>query len=490
MSKKIFLFLIIILLTINYSFIVLPIDTLPRENYVIDYLVNSPKYIINNEYQEYFYTELEMGTPFQKIPLIIKTESSYFIITSINSIENDKSFQYRDIFNFSESLFNDNNYKFYNENKSVSYILNNCDYPKVYQAVEYFNSNETFLFYNDIKFKNKTKGEKVYFELMRNVEDNITGEIGLNLYDRNRWSFNSFINIMKTRSFIDNYNWFFDFDSFENKKGKIIVGALPHEIYPDNYHFDDLMYAPSISQNFVIYWRMEFDKIYIKINNNKNNILYFNDTTIEFKFDSNVIIGTLEYENYIVNIFGKFLKEEKCFHENISDYKSYINRLKFFYCKNDNKIKKELYSLLPNLYFYSHEFNYTFEIKNDDLFIIKNEYIYYKVLFGTNNDNKWYLGKPMTLKYKFIFNPETKQIGFYNKYYSPKGNKKDNYIIVKIIVIIALSILLIFLGIKIGKMIYGMKRKKRANELDDNYDYMSDEKEQKKDIDIEVGINH
>ena len=490
MSKKIFLFLIIILLTINYSFIVLPIDTLPRENYVIDYLVNSPKYIINNEYQEYFYTELEMGTPFQKIPLIIKTESSYFIITSINSIENDKSFQYRDIFNFSESLFNDNNYKFYNENKSVSYILNNCDYPKVYQAVEYCNSNETFLFYNDIKFKNKTKGEKVYFELMRNVEDNITGEIGLNLYDRNRWSFNSFINIMKTRSFIDNYNWFFDFDSFENKKGKIIVGALPHEIYPDNYHFDDLMYAPSISQNFVIYWRMEFDKIYIKINNNKNNILYFNDTTIEFKFDSNVIIGTLEYENYIVNIFGKFLKEEKCFHENISDYKSYINRLKFFYCKNDNKIKKELYSLLPNLYFYSHEFNYTFEIKNDDLFIIKNEYIYYKVLFGTNNDNKWYLGKPMTLKYKFIFNPETKQIGFYNKYYNPKGNKKDNYIIVKIIVIIALSILLIFLGIKIGKMIYGMKRKKRANELDDNYDYMSDEKEQKNDIDIEVGINN
>ena len=44
----------------------------------------------------------------------------------------------------------------------------------------------------------KTKVEKLYFELMRNVEDNITGEIGLNYYDRNRRSFNSFLEILKS----------------------------------------------------------------------------------------------------------------------------------------------------------------------------------------------------------------------------------------------------------------------------------------------------
>ena len=91
-------------------------------------------------------------------------------------------------------------------NQYHTYILNNCDYPKVYEVLEYCNSNKTFLFYKDINLKNKTKGEKIFFGLMRNVEDNITGEIGINLYDKNKWSFNNFINIMKTKDFIDNYN--------------------------------------------------------------------------------------------------------------------------------------------------------------------------------------------------------------------------------------------------------------------------------------------
>ena len=134
--------------------------------------------------------------------------------------------------------------------------------------------------------------------------------------------------------------------------------------------------------------------------------------------------------------------------------------------------------MLPKLHFYSSRFNYTFEIGNEDLLKIENEYIYYKVLFNEKNSKTWYLGKPISLKYKFVFNPESKLIGFYRNYYQkePNNNIQDGNnleIAIKIIIIILLCILLVFLGIKIGKILYGIKRKKRANELIDDYDYES-----------------
>ena len=475
MLKKIWLFLLLKKLVFNY--IVLPIKNLPKENYRSSYEINSPKDIINSEYLSTFFTELEMGEPPQKVPLLLKTEVSSYIITSINSIENCTSYKYVNTFNLSKSFFSIDNYTFYDEKKSNSFILNNCDYGRFYEACEQCNSNETFFFYQDIDLKEKTKAEKLYFELMRNVEDNITGEIGLNYYDRNKRSFNSFLEILKIRRLIEKYVWFFDCEPSGGKEGKIVIGSLPHEIYPDNYDSDDLVYGKSISNSFVIYWRMQFNKVYINLNNNN---YYFNETTIEFKFDSNVIIGTSEYENYISNIFDKYITTGNCFNDTINDIKFYSNKYKFYYCKNSNDIKNQLYELLPKLHFYSNEFNYTFEIGNEELLKIENEYIYYKVLFNEKDKNSkvWYLGKPISLKYKFVFNPESKLIGFYKNYYRKESDNKPQggnnlEIVIKILIIILLSFILIFLGIKIGKMIYGMKRKKRANELIDDYDYES-----------------
>ena len=485
MKTQIKIFLIVSSFPIFLNFIVLQLEKLPPENYKSSYIYDSNKSphksYINSQYQNIFFTHLEMGTPIQKIPLLLKTEVSSFIVTSINSIENSTSYKYRDTYDFTEFFFKKNNYNFYNESKSNSFILNNCDYGRFYEADEQCNANDTFFFYVDKNLKNKTKAEKLYFELMRNVEDNITGEIGLNLYDKNKRSFNSFLNILKTRNIIDNYNWYFDFDKWDNNIGRVIIGALPHENYPDYFIGDDLMYAKVYATSFIYYWKMRFNKIYVKTHN--DNIIYFNDTVIEFKFDSNVILGTYEYENYVLSVLNEYLNQKKCFRDNITDYKLYSNILSFYYCKNDYNIKKELYDLLPTIYLYSNEFNYTFEINNDDLLRINNDYIYYQVLFGNQINKVWCLGKILSLKYKFVFNPEEKQIGFYTKYYRNNNGKKNNenlnnkneydyMYIIKICLIILCGLLLVFLGVVFGKTLYGIKRKKRANELiDDNYEY-------------------
>jgi hypothetical protein len=82
---------------------------------------------------------------------------------------------------------------------------------------------------------------------------------------------------------------------------------------------------------------------------------------------------------------------------------------------------------------------------------------------------KWSLGTVFTLNHKFIFNQEEKQIGYYIKLKEETIEPKDYKIIIQISVFILLAIILIFLGILIGKKLY-KSRKKRANELlDDGY---------------------
>ena len=104
-----------------------------------------------------------------------------------------------------------------------------------------------------------------------------------------------------------------------------------------------------------------------------------------------------------------------------------------------------------------------------------------------NNDvEDIFLGKIFFYKYQFFFNQDSKGIGFYNpniKFNISNNNdkenindKKDNNFIYKILAIVFGSLLFIAIVII---FIYSLnkcknKKKKRANELDDEYDYVSD----------------
>ena len=82
------------------------------------------------------------------------------------------------------------------------------------------------------------------------------------------------------------------------------------------------------------------------------------------------------------------------------------------------------------------------------------------------------MGRPFSLKYQFILNPDIKKIGFYVK--SDSNNSAQTvwrYILIISLIIILIA-LLIILGIILGKKIYGLKRKIRANEMDDDYEYL------------------
>ena len=74
---------------------------------------------------------------------------------------------------------------------------------------------------------------------------------------------------------------------------------------------------------------------------------------------------------------------------------------------------------------------------------------------------------------------DSKKIGLYRKYYeniyiNKDNNKNESNKIINIVLIIIFSFCLIFIGFYLGKKIYQIKRKIRANELNDNYEYINE----------------
>ena len=92
------------------------------------------------------------------------------------------------------------------------------------------------------------------------------------------------------------------------------------------------------------------------------------------------------------------------------------------------------------------------------------------------NNQIWKLGKPFVKKYYFAFDQDNKKILSYglfknNNNENDNNNNNNNNIGIKILIyasIAILGILVVILGIFLGKKIFGKKKKKKANELEDN----------------------
>jgi hypothetical protein len=121
------------------------------------------------------------------------------------------------------------------------------------------------------------------------------------------------------------------------------------------------------------------------------------------------------------------------------------------------------------LYFEKKEMNYKFDLKKEEFFIKKNGKIYFLIYFLEKNKfSNWILGKPFLKKYQLFFDYEKKKIGFY----TPDKKKNDN-LTSKLNIIIILIIVIFVLLFILYKFHYNQKRKRRINEVDDNYNYMT-----------------
>ena len=246
-------------------------------------------------------------------------------------------------------------------------------------------------------------------------------------------------------------------------EGNLILGEQPHNFDSNFFNKDELSFSyPFLNDDFYD-WGLLFDEISF----NNVNFRQFHYSSIDYEL--NYIKGNIDLERELDIYFNESILNKTCFKQHI-DY-PYVPDT-FFYCKSE--LFKNNMKYFPTLKFYQYEYNFTFELTYKDLFVEKNDKIILLIFFEQRRFD-WRLGKPFLRKYSFLFNQDTKMIGFYknqnnrNNINELKSDSQWKLILTFFLAFFA-SILLIFFGILIGIYLF---RKKRKNKyiIDEDYDY-------------------
>ena len=175
--------------------------------------------------------------------------------------------------------------------------------------------------------------------------------------------------------------------------------------------------------------------------------------------------------------------------------KEFYLRYKYIYCKSD--IKNEI-SKFPTIYFFHRGYDETFELTYKDLFKEVGNKILFLFFYDPWNPDLFKFGKNFLKKYQLEYDknnigvlstpPGGKNVTPHNTDAISGGEEKSGVDAKQIIWMIVLGVLFvgIVIGVFIGKKLWDKNRKKRANELSDDYEYKekNDKEEDNKDNDI------
>ena len=480
----IFIFLFLIHKKIN-CFYVLPFDTI----FIKDETINATDYHTKLVQSE-LYVNLSIGTPEQKIKTILKMDKYGFLI-------------YEGALNYNKS----ETYEKVDEDLRISWLFSYISIPsKDHLYLPSFNTYNDL--YNTINTNNDNinnynihKTNKTVFLRIQqkpgtshnfNKMFNNYGIIGLKFNNYSIFNAPEFILSLKAINETKTYSFSFKFESYKknnfainNNKGYFIFGE---ELIDDENEKDNINYTICEKYGSSIIWGLRFDNIYTKLNKDKDEIIENNFTQkrSEIYINFPYLIGTDEYFRYINKTFFNELIDKKVFYCNnlIKDGNIYS-----YVCDSKSKYFMDyLDTNFPELIFEYKELGINFTLNKNDLFAY-NHYndsdtnLYFLIINNLETDHSyyysWVLGIPFLKKYRLSFNYDTKMIGYYRndgKIIEKEKNNNNNKVnffestVFKIIIIIILVIIIFVLGMLFQKT-FQKNRKKKANELDDNYEY-------------------
>ena len=185
------------------------------------------------------------------------------------------------------------------------------------------------------------------------------------------------------------------------------------------------------------------------------------------QIETGLIFGTDEYLDLVKKeFFDEKIEKKRCFME--TSEKAILMNFKYFYCTNFETVKE-----FKGIHFKNNNLEKDFFFDYNDLFIKKNNKYYFLIAFRPSSVTNWIIGYPFFKKFEFVFQPEQKLIGTYIDYPKNKndGNNINTSMIVLCCVVGLLAIIIFVLGFILYKLLTKKLKKKRANELDDNFDY-------------------
>ena len=408
--------------------------------------VKDAEELLNNLSFLKLYTDFYLGNTPYRLPTLIDQNVDFFALTENNEKELMSRYDYNPLISESIKIMDKNNkiYLFNNKHEFIeatevfhfitnegdlSLIYSNKDLGKIdankYKAYLYIN-----FFYHDAEISN------------------YKGVLGLS-YNNLNYPSNNFMQELKSKSIINSAIWSVDFPDIDEDtytRGNIIIGEYPH-VYNSKY------YKPE-----------EYYKYKLPLNNSNSN-------GWEIKIDSSSILkngevgASCDYLNTISINFGaqmmyapkslfeqlKDLYFDELFDSRICDYKKIkINKEKiiFIYCeKNSFSIGQQ--KKFPKIIFNIKSLGGEFELDYKDVFMTKDDNLYFMIAFSSKEiDDTMSLGQIFLYKYKFTFDYDNKEIGFYRN--NLKNEKiahrikrafrgKAFFIILLLIIIVALG---------------------------------------------------
>ena len=359
MLKKIFFSIFIFIILFNLYKTSQAI-IIPLKFFYNNTIINNETSLINNLYNSYLYTYIQIGEPQFNIKTFISLFTSHFYISPTLISINDKNIS-----------------NYYHINKSSTFQNISC-LNRYYVLSKWdIEAKEKFII-NGYNLENKSISEIILNDfdfalgIKNNFEENNSSEIycltiGLKQMMTYRDRFN-FIFLLKEKNIIRNYNWFimfenkrkkndeiYKFDEFINVEPKLIIGDVPHNYMP--YIFSEDKLIPSHLTNY--YWLIYFNNIYYyKYKNDseynsekiKKEILY---RQAQIYLDKLIIIAPDDYfSNIKIDFFMEYISKNICHLYNNSEIDS-------FYCDKSEKFNVNNLKLFPILYFEHKEFNYT-----------------------------------------------------------------------------------------------------------------------------------
>ena len=412
-------FLSFIIIYKAYSTIIKLNFTKQKETYSTQEIINFEKLHKSN-----ILTKITIGTPPKTIKAYIQFKYfEYYIID------------------------NKTNPDFYSKDSSSTF------FPIIKNPIEFIDSpflygyytTETFIFNNILNQEEKIENLSTIIGIDLNIK--FPSYIGFNFYlDTDEYHHKSLIEELNRKK---NISKIFSFEFLNQNQGEIIIGKLSYN--NKKYNENDLKWNTIKLEYPEMSWNIFFNKIIL------DNEKYNGSTVCYLEYELDLIYAPNEYKN-------KFLEFN---FRNINKCKEIIglNKHSFFVCDKSISFK-----YFPKIIFQSSDLDYSFELNYDDLFKEINGKLYLLIDFEYDfkNFNKWRLGVPFLKKYKFIFDYSNKKIGFYS-------NKKSNnrLLLISIIIVflvIIICLLVIIYNIKI------IKRRKRKNEIEEYYDYISETK--------------
>ena len=307
----------------------------------------------------------------------------------------------------------------------------------------------------------------------------------------------SFIDTLKYNKVIDNYSW--TIKIHHSEEGRLVIGDLPHIYEYNKKYYNESKYKSFNSFNpyEVDYpWSIRFDSI--NFINSTNEIIHIQNGLRSYLVPNyGFIIGEEKYRNLILeNYFQNLINKKICVLEKTKNtnitrthYHFATNGIyEIFHCNKSILDEKERF---PKLNFEHKEQNFTFSLNFSDLFMLVQERYFFLIIFPENSygvkSSFWYLGLPFYKVYQLVFNFDSKTIGTYEKPIihkvvddndtitdEPESNtEKKGFNFTRTLLEIIFGIILVLIAYFIGKKI-NEQRKKRANELADDYEYHSE----------------